>query len=435
MSNGQNTSQVVQLRETFGLNISPNGTKYFFQPAMFKVLKKKNNLRKGELSTMHGTVNTPFFLPIATKGAVKNLTPEELLGLGAEIILGNTYHMWLRPGIDVIKKAARPHRNAKRALLAKRCGRGGLHGFMNWDGPILTDSGGYQVFSLSGRRDNKGKVVLSERGVEFSDPLDGKKYFMTPEKSIEIQLALGSDIIMVLDECPPYPCTREYALRSLELTTRWARRCKEYFEKKHKTQNTKNQTNHNSQITKVKRPLLFGIIQGSIYEDLRVESARQLLEIGFDGYAIGGVAVGEPREKMKNILKWVLPMLPEEKPRYLMGLGKPEEIVFAVKQGIDMFDCVIPTRNARHGTLFVWKGAKKNLNAKNFYETINITNVKFKKDFSPISRNCDCYACQNYTRAYLRHLFAVGEPLAGRLATIHNLKFYQDLMKILQNRN
>ncbi len=394
--------------------------------------------------TAHGTVNTPFFLPIATKGAVKNLTPNELRELGAEIILGNTYHLWLRPGEKLIKKA------------------GNLHRFMNWDGPILTDSGGYQVFSLSGKwklppfrsdvrvgapslGQGRGAVELSEKGVEFRDPLDGKKYFMTPEKSIEIQLALGSDVVMALDECPPYPCSRGYAKKSLELTTRWAERCFFYFYK---------QINKNKREYIKSRPLLFCIVQGSVYEDLRKESAKQLLglnfsalggpDTGWDGYAIGGVAVGEPREKMKKILEWVLPMLPKDKPRYLMGLGKPEEIVYAVNQGIDMFDCVIPTRNARHGSLFVWSNKKGSLasflEAKlprmgKFYKTINITNEKFKKDFSPIDKNCDCYTCQNYTRSYLRHLFFVGEPLAGRLATIHNLKFYLDLLKALRNTN
>ena len=386
---------------------------------------------------MHGTVKTPFFLPIATKGAVKNLSPEELRDLGAEIILGNTYHLWLRPGEKIVKKA------------------GGLHRLMNWDRPILTDSGGYQVFSLSnkkGVRPSKsagvgGKrsasplngVKISEKGVEFRDPLDGKKYFMTPEKSIDIQLALGSDVIMVLDECPPYPCSREYARMSLERTTRWAERCKKYFDKNfHKSSafSFRERSSRNSSKPSF-RPLLFGIVQGSVYKDLRQESARQLLKLGFDGYAVGGVAVGEPREKMKNILEWILPMLPKEKPRYLMGLGKPEEIVFAARLGIDMFDCVIPTRNARHGSLFIWskKYDKSRALVRRFYRTINITNQKFKKDFSPVDMICKCHTCRNYSRAYLRHLFSVGEPLAGRLATIHNLKFYLDLMKILQNRN
>lgn len=390
---------------------------------MFKIVRRIEKRRIGKLETMHGAVNTPFFLPIATKGAVKNLTPEELRELGAEIILGNTYHLWLRPGEKLVQKA------------------GGLQKFMNWNGPMLTDSGGYQVFSLAGRRDEKSSVKLSEKGVEFRDPIDGKKYFMTPEKSIEIQLALGSDIIMVLDECPPYPCSREYAKKSLERTTRWAKRCKEYFEKAQSAKRKVKNNNAKLKTEKINKPLLFGIVQGSVYKNLRQESAKQLLSLGFDGYAIGGVAVGEPREIMKKILEWVLPMLPEDTPRYLMGLGRPEEIVFAVESGIDMFDCVIPTRNARHGSLFVWKNAKNlRLNLKkskglalNFYENINITNQKFKKDLKPIDKNCDCYTCQNYTRAYLRHLFAVGEPLAGRLATIHNLKFYLDLMKRLGN--
>ncbi len=388
---------------------------------MLEILRKDGKKRVGKLKTVHGTVNTPFFLPIATKGAVKNLSPEELRDLGAEIILGNTYHLWLRPGHKLVEKA------------------GGLQRFMNWDGPVLTDSGGYQVFSLAGNkinRGNTGKIKLSEEGVEFSDPIDGKKNFMTPERSIEIQLALGSDIIMVLDECPPYPCSREYAKKSLERTTRWAARCFGYFHKKVAKDKKKYKNG---------RPLLFCIIQGSVYKNLRISSAKQLLGIGFsaqggpasgwDGYAIGGVAVGEPREKMREILEWVLPMLPENRPRYLMGLGRPEELVFAVNHGVDMFDCVIPTRNARHASLFVWKDKKKNIKNKVFYKSINITNEKFKKDFSLIDKACKCYTCQKYTRAYLRHLFSVREPLAGRLATIHNLKFYQDLMKLLQKIN
>jgi len=386
---------------------------------MLKISRIAKRKRIGKLYTAHGVINTPFFLPIATKGAVKQLSPEELRELGAEAILGNTYHLWLRPGEKLVKKA------------------GGLQKFMNWNGPMLTDSGGYQVFSLAGKRGDKGSVKLSEKGVEFRDPNDGKKYFMTPEKSIEIQLALGSDIIMVLDECPPYPCSREYAKKSLERTTRWAKRCFVYFHK---------QINKNNRKYIKSRPLLFCIVQGSVFEDLRKESVKQLMSIdfsalggpasGWDGYAIGGVAVGEPREKMKKILEWVLPMLPEDRPRYLMGLGRPEEIVFAVENGIDMFDCVIPTRNSRHGSLFVRKGTWSNLGKKgnrgDFYEALNITNAKYKKDFKTVDPNCDCYTCRNYTRAYLRHLFAVGEPLAGRLATIHNLKFYQDLMKNLR---
>jgi queuine tRNA-ribosyltransferase len=390
---------------------------------MFKLIGKKSKKRVGKLSTMHGLVNTPFFLPIATKGAVKNLNSEELRSLGAEIILGNTYHLWLRPGHKLVEKA------------------GGLQKFMNWNGPILTDSGGFQVFSLAGKKDGRSSVILSEKGVEFRDPLDGKKHFMTPEKSIEIQLALGSDIVMVLDECPPYPCSREYALRSLERTTRWAKRCKEYFEKKIENRNKSSALIGARPLSpphrrisqgQILRPLLFGIVQGSVYKDLRQESARQLLALDFDGYAIGGVAVGEPREKMKKVLEWVLPLLPEDKPRYLMGLGKPEEIVFAVENGIDMFDCVIPTRNARHGTLFVRK--KTSLKGKGFYGRLHIRNEKYKKDFLPIDKNCGCYTCQNFSRAYLRHLFVTGEMLAQRLATIHNLKFYLDLLKDMREK-
>lgn len=362
-----------------------------------EIIKKKKNLRIGKLETKKGEINTPFFMPIATKGAVKNITPQELREIGAEIVLGNTYHLWLHPGDKLIKKA------------------GDLHQFMNWDGPILTDSGGFQVFSLGARAKEKyGKsgVKISDDGVQFIDYESGEKYFLTPEKSIEIQLNLGSDIIMVLDECPPFPCDKKDAEKAVERTIEWAKRCKKFFRNKVKNK-------------KEKKPLLFAIVQGGVYQDLRKYCAKELVKLGFDGYAIGGVAVGEPREKMKEVLDWVLPYLPEDKPRYLMGLGRPEEIVFAVKAGIDMFDCVIPTREGRHGRLFLRKGGFK-------YEAININNEKYKKDFEPVDQKCDCLLCKNYTRAYLRHLFAVGEPLAMRLASIHNLKFYLDLMKKLQ---
>lgn len=371
----------------------------------------KKNKKQRVLSTPHGEIKTPFFMPIATKGAVKSLSPEELKKLGAQIVLGNTYHLWLRPGSSLIKKA------------------GGLHKLMNWPGPILTDSGGFQVFSLGDRlRKNikdgakTSKVKLSDEGVEFSDPVDGSKHFLTPEKSIQIQLDLGSDIIMCFDECPPYPATHEYAKKSLELTTRWAERCKKYFD-----QQTK-------KLPREKRPLLFGIIQGSIYKDLREESARQILSLDLDGYAIGGVAVGEPREYFWKVLKWVLPLLPEDKPRYLMGLGRPEEIVKAVKLGVDMFDCVIPTREARHGRLYKFKIKSAKLKADNFYETIQISNEKYKKDLAPIDKRCDCYACKNFSRAYIRHLFATAEPFGLRLATIHNLRFYLQLIELLKER-
>lgn len=374
------------------------------------------------LRTRNGVIHTPFFMPIATKGAVKNMQPEDLRNIGAEIVLGNTYHLWLRPGDDLIYRA------------------GDLHRFMNWNGPILTDSGGFQVFSLGARAEKKfgsSGVKLSEEGVRFIDPIDGKKHFMSPEKSIDIQLNLGSDMIMVLDECPPYPCSYDDAKKSLELTTRWAERCFSYFHKKIRENKDKYANG---------RPLIFCIVQGSIYEDLRKESARQLRELdfvslggpesGWDGYAVGGVAVGEPRKHLYEILDWVLPLLPEEKPRYLMGLGKPEEIVAAINAGVDMFDCVIPTREGRHGRLFKWKNESNVLGGKDlnnlFYETINIGNEEFREDFSPIDANCNCPTCQKYTKAYLRHLLKTNEPLFLHLASTHNLYFYLKLMEKMQ---
>jgi len=414
---------------------------------MFEIKKQKNksDQRIGLIKTRKGVLKTPVFMPIATKGAVKNLTPEELKELGAELILGNTYHLWLRPGSEVIKKA------------------GGLHKFMNWFGPILTDSGGYQVFSLGekrGERRDSNSVKITDAGVQFRDPFDGKKHFLTPEKSIEIQLDLGSDIIMVLDECPAFPATRQQVEKAVKRTSEWARRCKDFFEKKI---NSKIQISNSKPLgpsrtglgqnpkTRARRnhPLLFGIVQGGIYEDLRQRSARELLEIGFDGYAIGGVAVGEPREFLKKVLNYVLPLLPENKPRYLMGLGRPEEIVSAVKAGIDMFDCVIPTREARHGRIYKFKASSLRAKRSNpagsprpakaglattsdFYETLQINKTKFARDFEPIDSNCSCYTCRNFSRAYLNHLFRTNEPLALRLATIHNLKFYLELMEGLR---
>lgn len=382
---------------------------------MFKFVIK-NQQRMGSLLTRKGLIETPFFMPIATKGAVKNIIPQELKTIGAEIILGNTYHLWLRPGDKLIARA------------------GKLHRFIGWDGPILTDSGGFQVFSLGARaKKNFGKngVKIIDDGVEFSDPENGMKHFMSPEKSIEIQLNLGSDIIMVFDECPPYPATHQEVRKAVERTLKWAIRCQKYFELKTK------------KMEKKKKPLLFCIVQGGIYEDLRKKSATDLVALGFDGYAIGGVAVGEPREKMAEILEWVLPILPNDKPRYLMGLGRPEEIVRAVSVGVDMFDCVIPTREGRHGRIFLRKNNfqslisdfQTNFGEELFYETININNEKYKEDFTSVDANCDCLLCKNYSRSYLRHLFAVKEPLALRLASLHNLKFYLDLMRYLQGKN
>jgi queuine tRNA-ribosyltransferase len=402
---------------------------------MFEITKTEKRKRAGLLKTRRGSVMTPVFMPIATKGAVKSLSPEELKSLGAELLLGNTYHLWLRPGEKIIKRA------------------GDLHKFMNWPGPILTDSGGYQVFSLGEKIKIKNQnskikaavaVKISDRGVEFRDPFDGQKHFLTPEKSIEIQLALGSDIIMVLDECPAFPCTREQAEKTVKRTTEWAKRCKEYFEKKVKSSLTLPKGREAKQIPpfrkgrvgEISRPLLFCIVQGGIYKDLRERSAKELTGIGFDGYAVGGVAVGEPRQYLKKVLGYVLPLLPKDKPRYLMGLGKPEEIAAAVKAGVDMFDCVIPTREARHGRIYKFKNQNSKIKITNqkskFYEILNINNSKFKEDFQPIDKNCSCYTCQNYSRAYLAHLFRTGEPLALRLATIHNLKFYLGLMEGLR---
>jgi len=384
---------------------------------MFIIEKKDKKTKKriGKIETKNGAIMTPVFMPIATKGAVKNLTPEELKKLGVDLILGNTYHLWLRPGLEVMKKSK------------------GLHKFMNWGGPILTDSGGFQVFSLAKYR------KITKDGVEFRDPDNGQKHFLTPEQSIQIQLDLGSDIIMVLDECLPFPCTHEQAEAAVGRTTKWAERCKTYFERKgiSNFQFSISKRNPKSKIPEtIKRPLLFGIIQGSVYKDLRERSARELLDIGFDGYAIGGVAVGEPRQYLWQVLDWVLPMLPEDKPRYLMGLGRPEEIIGAVSAGIDMFDCVIPTREARHGRIYKFKNQnskiKMTMQNVKFYETIQIAKSNFAKDFWPLDKNCDCYACQNFSRAYLCHLFRAAEPLGQRLATIHNLNFYLELMRLLR---
>lgn len=399
----------------------------------FEIIKKDENswARQGRLITKSGGIDTPVFLPIGTYGAVKNLSVEEIKDLGAQIILGNTYHLWLRPGIDIIKKA------------------GGLHKFMNWHSPILTDSGGFQVFSLAKHR------KLTEKGVEFSDPFNGNKYLLTPEKSIQIQIDLGSDIILVLDDCPPYTANYEQGKKSMEMSLRWALRCKEYFDRHVIARKSEAMTKQSRGVEKrlprsprnaglarndAKRPLLFGIVQGSIYKDLRQESAKRISEMGFDGFAIGGVSVGEPRKYVWKVLDWVMPLLPENKPKHLLGVGKPEEIIKAISHGIDMLDCVIPTREARHGRLYVWspvfrqrKGIKKSSLKgglqKNFYEVLNITNSKFKKDFRPIDENCGCYTCQNYSRAYLSHLFKLKELLGYRLATIHNLHFYMKVVR------
>ena len=345
---------------------------FSYNMLMFKLLKTSGSARLGTLKTAHGKIDTPFFMPIATVGAIKGLTTDEIKDSGAQILLSNTYHLHLRPGEDIVKKA------------------GGLHKFMNWDGPILTDSGGYQVFSLSKIR------KLKDDGVEFQSHLDGKKIFLTPEKAIDIQMKLGSDIMMVLDECPAADKDRKYVEKSLKLTTEWARRCKKHHSGK---------------------SLLFGIVQGGMHPDLRELSAEQLVKIGFDGYAIGGLSVGEPNKVMYEIIEKTVPHLPDDKPRYLMGVGTPEDILEAVSRGIDMFDCVLPTRNARHGYLFTSKGV------------VRIRNEQYKTDFTPLDKDCDCYTCKNFTKAYLRHLFISNEILSLRLNTLHNVAFYLRLMK------
>lgn len=357
----------------------------------FRILRRSqtSHARVGKIATRHGSVSTPAFISIATKGVVKALLPSEVESLGAAIILGNTYHLWLRPGLSVIKQF------------------GGLHRFIGWRGPMLTDSGGYQVFSLAGWRN------VTERGVEFRDPVDGKRYTLTPERSIAIQRTLGSDIAMVLDECPPYPVTRKQAERSLALTTRWARRCL-------RAQRNAGQA-------------LFGIVQGSTFSDLRRRHAQELTTMPFDGFAFGGLAVGEPDQQLRAMVRLVSELLPEGKPRYVMGLGKPEQLVYAVQQGVDLFDCVIPTREARHGRLYVrTKGGRSAVTGKNFYTTMSFNNTSMARDSRPVDPSCPCVLCRTFSRAFLRHAFATKEPIAERLATIHNLTFFLTLMQDLR---
>ncbi|MBF0457820.1 MAG: tRNA guanosine(34) transglycosylase Tgt [Nitrospirae bacterium] len=338
----------------------------------FTISHKDGDARTCKLVLPRGTLNTPVFMPVGTMGAVKAMSPHELYEIGAEIILCNTYHMYLRPGEGTVAEA------------------GGLHKFINWDLPILTDSGGFQVYSLSPLR------KISEEGVTFRSHIDGSTHFIGPRESIEIQRALGSDIVMAFDECTPYPSSYEYTLKSLELTTKWAKTCLKYAEKP--------QT-------------LFAIIQGGTYKDLRLQSAQQLRELNFEGYAVGGVSVGEPKETMHEIISYMASELPADKPHYLMGVGFPEDILAAVEAGFDMFDCVIPTRTARHGTLLTSNGR------------VAIRNSQFRHDHTPLDPECGCYTCRNFTRSYLNHLFRAHEILGIRLNTIHNLYFYIDFMK------
>ena len=356
---------------------------------MFKLKKqsKKSKARLGVLKTARGEVRTPFFMPIATKAAIKSLEAKDVKDLGAEIILSNTYHNLLKPGTEIIKKF------------------GGLHKFMNNDLPILTDSGGYQVFSLAKFRKIKGN------NIEFQSHIDGSRHILSPKKVIDIQVTLGSDIMMVLDECVGLPTTKDKALEALERTSQWAKIAIDY----------KNKLNTKS--AKIKKQLIFGIIQGADYKDLRIRSAQELVAMNFDGYAVGGLAVGESSKTMYKVLDYTVPELPENKARYLMGVGYPDNIIEAVKRGLDMFDCVIPTREARHGRLYLWKG-KPSVTKKDFYKTINITNAKFAKDKTLLAEG----KFGKYSLSYLHHLFKTQEPLALRLATLNNLKFYLDLM-------
>jgi len=369
---------------------------------MYKLIKKQKQARRGELITRKGGVQTPCFMPVATKGALKTLSIEEVKKLNPSVVLGNTYHLMLRPGSQAIKKM------------------GGLSDFMNWPGPILTDSGGFQVFSLSGIR------KISQKGVRFNSHLDGQEFFLSPEESIKIQNNIGSDIMMVLDECVELPVERKYLTESIKLTSDWASKCRDYFDKKIASKDKK------------KNPLLFGIVQGGLEFDLRKKSAEDLINIGFDGYAVGGLSVGESEQDMYSVLEQVCPLLPEDKPRYLMGVGYPHQIVEAVKCGIDMFDCVIPAREARHGRLYqfsdsrAWKDEINLLEKEKFYTTVNAKVKKFEFNLEPIRKESQFAELREYSKAYLRHLFKVEDPLAQRLATLNNLEFYLQMMKLLR---
>jgi len=338
----------------------------------FTLLAQDGEARAARLETAHGTIETPVFMAVGTRATVKAMTPEELSSSGCQVVLGNTYHLHLRPGEKTIAKL------------------GGLHKFMNWQKPILTDSGGFQVFSLASLR------KMTEEGVEFRSHLDGTKSFISPEKSMEIQMDLGSDIIMAFDECLPYPATRERTITSMDLTHRWLQRSKAAMSRK--------------------ESMLFGIVQGGLELDLRLKSLEQITSVDLPGYALGGLSVGEPIDLMHKLVKQVAPHLPKQKPRYLMGVGTPLDLILCIDSGIDMFDCVMPTRTARNGTIFTWQGR------------VSIKRNEYKEDAGPLDPECDCYTCRNYSRAYLRHLFLSGEILGSRLNTIHNLHFYFALM-------
>jgi queuine tRNA-ribosyltransferase len=350
---------------------------------------RHSKARRGRLKTAHGEIDTPAFMPVGTQGSVKGVTPRELCELNAQIILGNSYHLFVRPGLHVIKHF------------------GGLHSFMSWDGPILSDSGGYQIFSLAKLR------KITEEGVEFQNHIDGAPAFISPEIAMEIQMVFGSDVAMALDECVPYPCEYDYASRSAEMTTRWAKRCLEW---KRRNGETGKRGLADSPIRRFADSPLFGIIQGATFENLRKENAQAIVALDFDGYAIGGVSVGEPEPEIMQTVEWAEPFLPSNKPRYAMGLGTPRQLLELVALGMDMFDCVLPTRLARNGTAFTATG------------TINLKNAEFILDKNPIEENCACEACREFSRGYIRHLIKAEEILGLRLVTLHNLHFYLNLM-------
>jgi queuine tRNA-ribosyltransferase len=358
---------------------------------------RHSKARRGRLTSAHGEIDTPAFMPVGTQGSVKGVSPRELHELHAQIVLGNTYHLFVRPGLDVIKHF------------------GGLHNFMNWNGPILTDSGGYQIFSLAKLR------KITEKGVEFQNHIDGARAVISPEIAMEIQLLLGSDIAMTLDECVPYPCDYDYAAQSAEMTMRWAKRCKEWKEEnaERPTPDPQRPTSEAGSINYQRstiNQLLFGIVQGATFEELRKQSAQAIVDLDFNGYAIGGVSVGEPEDEMMRAVEWAEPLLPENKPRYAMGLGTPPQLLELIARGMDMFDCVLPTRLARNGTAFTATG------------TVNLKNAEFILDKNPIEENCMCEACHQFSRGYIRHLIKSEEILGLRLITLHNLHFYLNLM-------
>ena len=350
---------------------------------------RHSRARHGRLTTAHGVVDTPAFMPIGTQGSVKGVSPRELRELNAQIVLGNTYHLFVRPGLDVIKHF------------------GGLHNFMNWDRPILTDSGGYQIFSLAKLR------KITDDGVEFQNHIDGARAFISPEIAMEIQTVLGGDIAMTLDECVPYPCEYDYAAQSAKMTTRWAKRCADW---KRRNCETAKRGLADSPTRRSADSMLFGIVQGATFEDLRKENAQAIVDLDFDGYAIGGVSVGEPEEEMMRAVEWAESFLPGNRPRYAMGLGTPAQLLELIARGMDMFDCVLPTRLARNGTAFTATG------------TLNLKNAEFILDKNPIEQNCACEACREFSRGYIRHLIKAEEILGLRLITVHNLHFYLNLM-------